>query len=468
MPKKETTSDDPRRGLPSVSRVLESTVFRDILREYPRPMVVETVRNVLARLRADWSSEGASPDLENLASLIREEIIEQEFDRTRPVVNATGVILHTNLGRAVLPQKAVDALAGLNRCVNLQIDLSTGKRGKRCHTAEQLLARLTGAEAALVVNNNAAATFLVLAALCKGREVIISRGQLIEIGGSFRLPDCIHQSGAIMVEVGTTNKTHLADYERAITENTGIILRVNPSNYRIVGFSKEVPIGDLAALREKHPVIVADDLGCGALIDLTPYGLPPEKTVQASIAAGADLAFFSGDKLIGGPQAGIIVGRKDLIAMIKKHPLTRLLRVCKLTDLALEHTLRLFLDPDTLVENHPTLRMLATPVESVRRRADDLAKALEGRVPGLKIQVVESESETGGGSLPGVVIPSYALSVQMKRENADMLSHYLRRNEPPIIGRISEERVLLDMRTVLDGEEKIIAGALEKIGSSCP
>jgi L-seryl-tRNA(Ser) seleniumtransferase len=362
----------------------------------------------------------------------------------------------------------VDALAGLNRCVNLQIDLETGKRGKRCHTTEQLLARLTGAEAALVVNNNAAATLLVLAALCKGREVVISRGQLIEIGGSFRLPDCIHQSGAIMVEVGTTNKTHLADYERAVTPDTGMILRVNPSNYRVVGFSKEVPITDLVSLKEKYPVIVADDLGCGALVDLSKFGLPSEKTVQESIAAGADLAFFSGDKLIGGPQAGIIVGKKDLIAKIKKHPLTRMLRVCKLTDLAIEHTLRLFLDPETLVQNHPTLRMLAAPVESLRRKAVELANALEGRVPGLHLRIVESESETGGGSLPGTVIPSYALAVRSQRENADTLSARLRRNEPPVIARILENEVLLDMRTVLEGEEKLIIEALERMGNACP
>ena len=462
MRHKKTPSDDPRSGLPSVSRVLESKTFRDVLTDHPRPIVVEVLRGILARYREDFTPFDQPPDMEDLSVAVQEAIIELEYDRLRPVINATGIILHTNLGRAVLPKQAVEALSGLDRCVNLQIDLDTGKRGKRCYTTEQLLCRLTGAEAALVVNNNAAATFLTLAALCRGKEVIISRGQLIEIGGSFRLPDCIHQSGAIMVEVGTTNKTHLADYERALTENTGMVLRVNPSNYRIVGFSKEVPIEDMVTLKEKQPVLVADDLGCGALIDLTQYGLPAEKTVRESIEAGADLAFFSGDKLIGGPQAGIIVGRKHLIDRIRKHPLTRMLRICKLTDMALEHTLRLFLDPDTLARNHPTLRMLTAPVEALRRKAEELYQSLEGRATGLKLRVVESESETGGGSMPGKVIPSYALAVRLKQESADMFAYYLRRNDPPIIGRISEDWVLLDMRTLLEGEEKIVRETLEK------
>ena len=463
MRKESTSPDDPRRGLPSVSRILESKPFRDVLADYPRFMALEAIRSILDRFREDYAAGEPPPDMENLAVMVREEIVELESDRLRPVINATGIILHTNLGRAVLPKQAVDALAGLDRCVNLQIDLTSGKRGKRCFTTEQLLTRLTGAEAALVVNNNAAATFLVLSALCRGKEVIISRGQLIEIGGSFRLPDCIHQSGAIMVEVGTTNKTHLADYQRALTENTGMILRVNPSNYRIVGFSKEVPIEDLVTLKANHPALVADDLGCGAIIDLTRYGLPAEKTVRRSIEAGADLAFFSGDKLIGGPQAGIIVGKKHLIDRIRKHPLTRMLRVCKLTDMALEQTLRLFLDPYTLVRNHPTLRMLTETVDSLRRKAEALYQSLEGGTRQLKLRVVECESETGGGSMPGVAIPSFALAVRSDNYTADRLCALLRKNDPPVIARIQDDEVLLDMRTLLDGEEEVVRKALARL-----
>jgi L-seryl-tRNA(Ser) seleniumtransferase len=463
MKHENETYDDPRRSLPSVSHVLEDEAVGELIAHFSRPIVLDAIRTVLDRLRTGIGAGELSPSMDAIIEMVKIILGDGEFQRIRPVVNATGIILHTNLGRAVLSQKAADALSGLNRCCNLQIDLETGLRGKRGYMTERLLIRLTGAEAAMVVNNNAAATFLVLAALCRGKEVIISRGQLIEIGGSFRLPDCIHQSGAVMVEVGTTNKTHLYDYERALSENTGMILRVNPSNYRIIGFSEEVPIEELVTLKKKQQVIVADDLGCGALINLSQYGLPAEKTVQASIAASADLVFFSGDKLIGGPQAGIIVGKKDLIAKIKKHPLARMLRVGKLTDMALEHTLHLFLFPETLIENHPTLRMMTMPLETLRRKAAGLKKYLDARAPALNIRVVESESETGGGSMPGVIIPSYAIEVRSDRLTADSLCALLRRNEPPVIARIREDAVLLDIRTLLAGEEKDMRDALVRL-----
>jgi len=463
MGNENETPEDPRRSLPSVSHMLEVEAVRDLTAVFSRPLVLDAVRVTLDRLRTELGAGEISPSMDAIIEMVKSLLHDREFQRIRPVVNATGIILHTNLGRAVLSRKAVDALSVLNRCCNLQIDLETGQRGKRSYMTEHLLTRLTGAEAAMVVNNNAAATFLVLAALSRGKEVIVSRGQLIEIGGSFRLPDCIHQSGAVMVEVGTTNKTHLYDYERALSENTGMILRVNPSNYRIIGFSEEVPVEELVTLKKKQPVIVADDLGCGALIDLSDYGLPAEKTVQASIAAGADLAFFSGDKLIGGPQAGIIVGKKDLVAKIKKHPLTRMLRVCKLTDTALEHTLRLYLYPETLIENHPTLRMMTMPIESLKRKASGLKKYLDAHAPSLNIRVVESESETGGGSMPGMTIPSYALAVRSDRLTADSLCALLRRNEPPVIARIKDDAVLLDMRTLLAGEDRDVRDALDRL-----
>ncbi|MCK5557327.1 MAG: L-seryl-tRNA(Sec) selenium transferase, partial [Candidatus Hydrogenedentes bacterium] len=316
---------------------------------------------------------------------------------------------------------------------------------------------------AMVVNNNAAATFLILTALCKGKEIIVSRGQLIEIGGSFRLPDCVHESGAILVEVGTTNKTHLRDYEQALSENTAAILRVNPSNYRVIGFAQQVPIADLVLLKKKQPVLVIDDLGCGALVDLEQYGLPHEPTAPDSIAAGADLVCFSGDKLISGPQAGVIIGKKELIDKIKKHPLTRMLRVCKLTDLAMEQTLRPFLEPDTLVEKNPTLRMLTIPAETLKRKATKLKKRIEKEKLAINARVAQGESATGGGSLPAVPIKTFVLALTSSTLSADRLSYLLRRNEPPVIARIADDEVLLDMRTLLDGEEETVFQALKRI-----
>jgi L-seryl-tRNA(Ser) seleniumtransferase len=463
--KAKNSVSDPRRNLPSVAALLEEKAIEAMIAEHTRPIVLDAINDALAWFRKNLKSGEAAPEVSDVIAKVESFLLAQERDSLRPVVNATGIILHTGLGRAVLPQRAVDALAGLNRCCNLQMDMETCARGKRNYMTEYLLAKLTGAEAAMVVNNNAAATLLILTALCEGKEVIVSRGQLIEIGGSFRLPDCIHQSGAIMVEVGTTNKTHLRDYERALSENTGAILRVNPSNYRVIGFAEQVPIADLVTLKKKQPVLVIDDLGCGALVNLEEYGLPHEPTAPDSIAAGADVVCFSGDKLIGGPQAGIIVGKKELIDKIKKHPLTRMLRVCKLTDLAMEQTLRLFLEPDTLLENNPTLRMLTVPADMLKKKAAKLKKNIEKEKLAIEARVAEGESATGGGSLPGVPIKTYVVALTSKL-SADRLSHLLRRNEPPIIARIADDEVLLDMRTLLDGEEDLIVQALKGIANS--
>jgi L-seryl-tRNA(Ser) seleniumtransferase len=421
---------------------------------------VEAVRNALIWFRKNLKATDPPPPLDAILQKIEAHVDLEEIDRLRPVVNGTGILLHTGLGRAVLPQAAVDALAGLNRCCNLQVDLESGLRGKRNFVTERLVCRLTGAEAAMLVNNNAAATFLILTALCSGKEVIVSRGQLIEIGGSYRLPDCIHQSGARLVEVGTTNKTHLSDYQGAITDDTAAILRVNPSNYRVVGFSEEVPVADLVRLRKKKSVLVIDDLGCGALMNLKQYGLPHEPTAPDSLAAGADLVCFSGDKLIGGPQAGIICGRKKLIQKIRKHPLTRMLRVGKMTDLALEKTLRLFLDPGTLNDKNPTLRMITIPNDVLRRRAQKLARAIKRQNLPLTVRVEESESATGGGALPAVGLPTWVVAIASADLGADLLSRFLRKAERPVIGRIVEEAVVLDMRTLMEGDEHWILEAL--------
>ncbi|HAK97135.1 MAG TPA: L-seryl-tRNA(Sec) selenium transferase [Planctomycetes bacterium] len=457
------TRNDARRRLPSVSALLDDPRVQALVAAHSRPLVMRIVQKVLAEFRERLAKEDAAAGAEDVIAAVAARAEEVFGERLRRVVNATGIVLHTGLGRAVLPDAAAAALASLNRCCNMQIDLGTGLRGKRNFMTEHILCELTGAEAAMVVNNNAAATYLILAALCKGKEVIVSRGQLIEIGGSFRLPECIHQSGALAVEVGTTNRTHLRDYAQALSPATGALLRVNTSNYRIEGFAKEVSIREIATLKQGRDVLVIDDLGCGAIIDLSAYGLPKEPTAQDSIAAGADIVCFSGDKLIGGAQAGIIVGRREYIVAIKKHPLTRILRVCKLTDLALEHALRLFLDPETLPATHPTLRMLTLPAAALKERACALKERLAGRLETMKLRVKEDESETGGGSLPGVRFPTHVLAVRSDRCGADRLSLLLRRSEPPVVARIAGDDVLIDVRTLLEGEDDIVAEALVRI-----
>jgi L-seryl-tRNA(Ser) seleniumtransferase len=461
---KDAHPDDPRRKLIPVYVLLEEPRIQALMATFSRVVVLEAIQEALESFRRELEGEDCPPTADEIVARIQDNVRRVEGQRLRPVVNATGIILHTGLGRAVFPQKAVDALSMLNRCSNMQIDLETGLRGKRNEGTESLLRKLTGAEAAMVVNNNAAATCLILMALCQGKEVIVSRGQLIEIGGSYRLPSCIRQSGAVLVEVGTTNRTHLWDYEEALSPGTGAILRVNPSNYRIVGFHKEVPVAELATLKEKQPFLLIDDLGCGALINTEDYRLPKELTVQESIAAGADVVCFSGDKLIGGAQAGIIVGKKNLIAKIKKHPFTRMLRVCKLTDLVLQETLRLFLEPETLLENHPTLRMLAASPETL----ETMAGALEARLAPEKlpftVRVKEGESAVGGGSMPAVPLETYVLALRSDSLPAERLSYLLRQNEPPIIARIHEDEVLLDMRTLMEGDDEIIYQALKRMG----
>ncbi|MFP4381461.1 MAG: L-seryl-tRNA(Sec) selenium transferase [Candidatus Sumerlaeia bacterium] len=460
---KKQSQPDPRSRIPAVSDLLEHARIQDLIEKWTRSLVMDAIHECLDLLRKNVT-ESDDLNLDAVAARVEEALLDSQKDRLRPVINATGVILHTNLGRAVLPRAAVDALADTFQCCNLQIDMESGERGKRNYMTERLLCKLTGAEAAMVVTNNAAATLLILTALASGREVIISRGQLIEIGGSFRLPDCIHQSGAKMVEIGTTNKTHLRDYENAITEETGLILKCNPSNYRIVGFSKVVPTADLVTLKRERPdLVVVDDLGCGALVDLSNYGLPKEPTVQDSIAAGADIACFSGDKLIGGPQAGIIVGRNDLIAKIKKHPLTRMLRVGKLTDITLEHTLRLFLEPEKLVETNPTHAMLSASVDGLKAKARRIMKKVSEQNQKLSIRMMEGASTTGGGSLPATAIPTWLLAVKSDGMSADKLALRLRQCPKPVIARIANEEVLLDMRTILKGEDKDVIEALSII-----
>ena len=463
-----TDNPDSRRQLPSVNTLLADPEMADLLTTHPRARVVAALRRALDATRERIAAGGAAPTTTDVVTEAVSTLRTRERERLRPVINATGIILHTGLGRAVLPPAAAAALAKLDRCCNLQIDLATGTRGRRNYETEQLLCELTGAEAAMVVNNNAGATLLILAALCAGRDVVVSRGQLIEIGGSFRLPDCVHQSGARLVEVGTTNKTHLRDYAAALNENTAAVMRVNPSNYRVIGFTAEVSVAELVSLKGEKELLVIDDLGCGALVGLERFGLEHEPTAGESIAAGADLVCFSGDKLIGGPQAGIIVGRAALIQRIRKHPLTRMLRVDKCADIALEHTLRLFLEPDRLPETNPTYAMLAVPLETLRRRARGIQRSVRQKAAQAALRIVEGESALGGGSLPATPIRTWQIALTVPGWSAAQLAARLRRHEPPVIARVADDAVVLDMRTLLFDEDRELARAVIHIAQEMP
>ena len=424
------------RDLPSVDRLLAD----DALAAAPRSLAVEAARAALERARVALAA-GVDPG--DLAVAARAELERLQTPSLRQVLNATGVIVHTNLGRAPLAPSAVHRLAELaGTYSNLELDLESGARGSRQDHAAGLLRRLTGAEAALVVNNNAAAVLLALAALAEGREVVVSRGELVEIGDGFRIPDVLARSGARMVEVGTTNRTRPADYERAIGPETALLLRVHPSNYRVVGFTQSVETRELAQIAKRAALPLVDDLGSGALLDVG-----DEPTASSSLAAGADLVCFSGDKLLGGPQAGIVVGRADLVERLRRHPLQRALRADKLTLVALEETLALYADPDRARREIPVLRMLDEPVEAVRERAERLAGLIGG-------EVEETVARVGGGALPLAELPSAAAAIE------ERLAAPLRLGSPPVVGIVRDGRLLLDARTLTAEEVDEVARAV--------
>ena len=454
-------------GMP---RLLNYPQIKALDEAYPRPFIIDITREELQNLRdrilatEESALHQINIDPNLLAEKIADRIRLQFRQSVSPAINAAGIILHTALGRAPLCQEAQDAIASAikNYCT-LAIDRDTGKRGDRYAHVEGLLCYLTGAEAALVVNNNAGATMLVLNTLAMGREAIISRGQLIEIGGSFRIPDVMNRSGAIMVEVGTTNKSHLWDYERAITENTALLLRVHTSNYQIVGFTSEVPLKSLVDLGHEHDLPVVDDIGSGCLIDFQKYGLPPEPMVQDSIKAGADIVTFSGDKILGGPQCGIIIGKKKYIDPIKKNPLTRALRCDKLTYAALEATLKLYLDEEHLAERHPVLKMLTMPLQKLANRARNFQRHVKNELEGkCEMKVVNGFSQLGSGSLPAKDIPTKLISLKPLAISAEALGLKLRENDPPIFSRITDDEVLLDFRTIGEEEIKTVEYAIKK------
>jgi len=461
---------DLLRELPAVDRLLREPALQELEGALPRQALLEAARQTVESYRSLLLSPRLPEDLAKLdlspgklaAEAARRARRQAEFS-LRPVINATGVILHTNLGRAPLSGAAVEALtrAAGGYC-NLEMDLESGERGSRQAHLESLLCRLTGAEAALVVNNNAAAVFLSLHALAFGKEVIVSRGQLVEIGGSFRLPEVMAASGARMVEVGTTNKCHRRDYEEAITEATAALLKVHTSNYQIVGFTSSLSTAELVSVARAHGLLVIEDLGSGVLLDLSPFGIDSEPRVQDSIAAGADLVTFNGDKLLGGPQAGIIVGRRALVERIRSNQLARIVRVDKLTVAALEATLRLYLEPEKALRELPVWSAFCADPGTLKRRAASLARRLKKVLPGDEIEVIPGVSRAGGGSLPLVELPTFLVAIKPHRISAGALAEMLRRGEPPVIARISQDCLCLDLRTVPESREKCLLEALSR------
>jgi L-seryl-tRNA(Ser) seleniumtransferase len=454
------------RSLPSVTDLLKSETVTAWLRQHPQPLVTECLRRALVDLRQQIVDGAQSVSTESVltqAEIFLRHAIEPHV---REAINATGIILHTGLGRAVLPGCVVDSMLGeLKGYCTLAVNRDTGERAERDELVEYILTELTGAEAATVVNNNAAATMLVLAALVAQKEVIVSRGQLIEIGGSFRLPEVMAQSGARLVEVGATNRTHPKDYQKAVTENTAAILRAHPSNYRVVGFTSEVALRELAELAHARNLLLIDDLGAGALVDLKHFGLPHEPTVRESIEAGADVVLFSGDKLIGAGQCGVIVGKRTLIEKLRKHPLMRAVRVDKTCLMVLERTLQLFRDPARLRTEHPTYRMISTPMDMLKSRAKKLAKLIAAEAPKAKTEIAASESFLGSGSLPTEGIPSLVVTVCLPEMSATELARRLRLDDACIFGRIKDDCVLLDVRTLTDAQVPLVAAALGRVAA---
>lgn len=459
------------RKIPRVDVLLERVEAEDLASGLPHELVLEEARRVLDSVRGEIlggcgpCAEAPDLELDALAERVIKSIVEIMSPNLVKVINATGVVLHTNIGRAPLSASALAAVrsVGEGYC-NLEYRLEDGVRGSRQDHLERLICSLTGCGGAVVVNNNAGAVLLVLAALAKDREVIVSRGELVEIGDSFRLPDIMNQSGARLVEVGTTNRTGIRDYSNSIGPDTAMIMKVHKSNFRIAGYSGEVPLGDLVALGRQHFIPVVEDLGSGSLVDLGRYGMTGEHTLGQSLSGGADLVTCSGDKLLGGPQAGIIAGSADYVDAVRKHPLARALRVDKMTIAAMEATLLDYLDHRRAGETVPALRMLTEPPESVRKRCRRLKRRLDRLETGdLEYGVIQGTSRAGGGSLPTTDIPTYCVHISHPGLPASELESRLRAAEPPVVARVKDDRVVLDLRTVQDVELPVLAGIIATI-----
>lgn len=456
------------RSIPKVDVLLEKPEIIELIQTYNRNVVIDIIREEIDRLR-NFIKENDDIDLiekkiNNLVGNINLNIKKVYSNNLRKVINGTGTILHTNLGRAIISKKHANHL---NEVVtsysNLEYNLEDGKRGERYSHFEKLICKITGAESAMAVNNNAAAVMLVLSSMAEDKEVIVSRGELVEVGGKFRIPDVMKSSNANLIEIGTTNKTHLEDYEDAISENTGALLKVHTSNFKIVGFTENVSIGELCKLGNENDIPVIEDIGSGVLIDLSKYGLEYEPTVQNSIKAGVDIVSFSGDKLLGGPQAGIIVGKKKYIDKMKKNPLTRAFRIDKFTATILEMIFHEYLNEEDAIKNIPVLSLITKDIKEIEESANKLYEKLRDLKDVANIKVEDTLSQIGGGSLPAERIKSKCVTILPKNISTAALEEELRLGKNPIVGRISEEKLILDMRTVLEDEIDVLSQKIIKI-----
>lgn len=456
--------------LPSIEKLLALPELQELQVSYSRPLVIETLRSVVTDIREQilqGNTKSELPEPEVYAALARQQIEEQTRSRLRTVINATGTVTHTNLGRALLSPSACESLQNAaQNYVNLEYDLETGKRGHRDRITEPLLQMLTGCEASTVVNNNAAAVLIALQTVAQGKEVIVSRGELIEIGGAFRIPDVMAASGAILREVGTTNRTHLRDYAEAINENTALLLKVHPSNYKVVGFTTTPEMAELTELGTERGIPTMEDLGSGALIDLSTYGLPHEPVVADRIDSGVDIVTFSGDKLLGGPQAGIIVGKAAWIHQIRKNPLMRALRVDKLTIAALSATLQAYFNPNTLSTEFPMLQRYTRSVDELHIAANEITDKLKmifGEI--ITVATAETHSQIGSGSLPVETLPSVAVVLSPVEISAGKLAASFRQGSTAIIGRVQDKQLWFDVRTLYDEEQKRLLETAAEVAS---
>ena len=456
--------------IPSVDRLLKSPVIHEISPQYSHNLILKAINEVLEEFRGKIKNAKAMDPsdltLQRVSSGVVERLKLLDQPSLRLVINATGVVVHTNLGRSILPEQALERFRQIaGGYSNLEYDLKKGERGSRYAHVESILLEITSAEGAMAVNNNAAAVLLSLETLARGREVVVSRGELVEIGGSFRIPEVMRKSGAKMVEVGATNKTHLKDYEGAIGPETSLLLKVHKSNFHLIGFTEEVDRLELVKLGHRYGIPVMEDLGSGCFVDFSKYGLIKEPTVQEVLAQGVDLVTFSGDKLLGGPQAGIILGRKDLVEAIRKNQLSRALRIDKLTLLALEETLRIYRDEQAALREIPTLRMILASQKSLKDRARRLIK-LAGKVEAgnFTLAIKGGQSKVGGGALPLLVLPTSLICLTPGKLSANALEESFRASDPPIIVRIEKDQVLLDVRTIQEGELRIVAEAIRRLG----
>ncbi|MBQ1793792.1 MAG: L-seryl-tRNA(Sec) selenium transferase [Peptostreptococcaceae bacterium] len=455
--------------LPSVDEVLNNNKIIDILNEYPRNIVIECIREAIEEKRRciiELKEENFNEFKVSLDEIVTNIVNKCNLKYSlslKKVINATGTVIHTNLGRSLLSESLKDELwQSASRYSNLEYDIDKGERGSRYTHLTETIKRLTGAEDVLVVNNNAAAVLLVLSTMAKGGEAIVSRGELVEVGGSFRIPSIMALSGADLVEVGSTNKTHMKDYEEAITENTKVLMKVHTSNYRILGFTQSVEVDELCEIGKKHNIPVIEDLGSGVFIDVSKYGLTYEPTVLDSIRKGADIVTFSGDKMLGGPQAGIIVGKKEYISQMKKNQLTRALRVDKLTICALEATLRMYLDEEKAIKEIPTLRMLTYTMEELEEKANALYSKLENLNTYANIRIEDGLSQVGGGSMPLETINSKVIAITPNNMNVSTLEKKLRLSDSHVIARVYEDKYVLDIRTIFEDEFDILAKEIER------